>query len=98
MSKCPIPKLLTYNSFVNEINKIEIGHVFSVRVFSECHRRLSSAWVFSKTGRVSATSGTILLEEGWERIIEVVWLSYSILVALGGDGYPLLRMKVYALF
>ena len=29
--KCPIPKLLTYRSLVNEVNKIDIGTIYSIR-------------------------------------------------------------------
>ena len=28
MSKCPIPKLLTYNSLIKEVNKIDIGTIY----------------------------------------------------------------------
>ena len=31
MPKCPIPKLLTYSSLVNEVNKIDIGTIYSIR-------------------------------------------------------------------
>jgi len=31
MSKCPIPKLLTYNSLIKEVNKIDIETVYSVK-------------------------------------------------------------------
>lgn len=31
MPNCPIPKLLTYNSLVNEIKKIDVGRVYSIQ-------------------------------------------------------------------
>ena len=31
MANCPIPKLLTYNKFVSEVQKIDIGKVYSVK-------------------------------------------------------------------
>lgn len=31
MSKCPIPKLLTCNSLIKEVNKIDIGTIYSIK-------------------------------------------------------------------
>ena len=31
MANCPIPKLLTYNKLVSEVQKIDIGKVYSVK-------------------------------------------------------------------
>jgi len=31
MSKCPIPKLLTYKSLIKEVNKIDIGTIYSIK-------------------------------------------------------------------
>ena len=31
MANCPIPKLLTYNKLVSEVQKIDIGKVYSVQ-------------------------------------------------------------------
>ena len=30
MPNCPIPKLLTYNSLVNEVKKIDVGKVYAI--------------------------------------------------------------------
>ncbi|PFX24669.1 hypothetical protein AWC38_SpisGene10750 [Stylophora pistillata] len=34
LSNCPIPKLLTYNSLVNEIKRVDVGKVYSIEEFS----------------------------------------------------------------
>ena len=34
MRNCSIPKLLTYNSLVNEIKKIDVGKIYSIEEFS----------------------------------------------------------------
>ncbi|KAJ7389513.1 hypothetical protein OS493_030898 [Desmophyllum pertusum] len=90
MPKCPIPKLLTYNNLVHEINKIEIGNVFSVEeYFQDATEDDLVRGCFRKLEEFLPRLAQFYLRK--DRKESLKWFGYpqgTLLVALGGDGCP----------
>ena len=90
MPKCPIPKLITYNNLVSEINKIDIGNVFSVQdYFQEATEDDMVRGCFRKLEEFLPRLAKFYLRKGGKESLK--WSGNAegtFLVALGGDGCP----------
>lgn len=90
MPKCPIPKLITYNNLVSEINKIDIGNVVSVQdYFQKATEDDMVRGCFRKLEEFLPRLAKFYLRKGGKESLK--WFGNAegtFLVALGGDGCP----------
>lgn len=92
MSKCPIPKLLTYNSLIKEVNKIDIGTVYSVKdQFAPYIEDENTSGCFRDLREYLPKLASFYLKLQNSRKDALKWFGETegtLLIAFGGDGCP----------
>ena len=92
MSKCPIPKLLTYNSLIKEVNKIDIGTIYSIKdQFAPYVEDENTSGCFRDLREFLPRLASFYLKVQNSRKDALKWFAETegtFLIAFGGDGCP----------
>ena len=92
MPKCPIPKLLTYSSLVNEVSKIDIGTIYSIRdEFASYIEDENTSGCYRDLREYLPRLARFYLKVQNSRKDSLKWFGETegtFLIAFGGDGCP----------
>ena len=92
MSKCPIPKLLIYNSLIKGVNKIDIGTIYSVKdQFAPYLEDENTSGCFRDLREFLPRLASFYLKVQNSCKDALKWFAETegtFLIAFGGDGCP----------